>query len=85
MLPTGETAIRAWPDGVRGRAEAAVLPAGRPVRAEVYDADALAELRALTSTGGFADGICRCPGGTTLDLADRGGLRGFPERVGATC
>ncbi|WP_338700810.1 hypothetical protein V2W30_27925 [Streptomyces sp. Q6] len=82
MPATGGTAIRAWLDDVWGRAEAAVLLAGgdtdvplteRPVCGEVYDADALAELRALTTGGVFADDICRCLGGMTLVLLDAGG------------
>ncbi|MFF4255981.1 hypothetical protein ACFY1L_32715 [Streptomyces sp. NPDC001663] len=74
--------VRAWLDEVWERAEAAVVLdggdnggplAGRRVRGEVFDPEALAELRSLTTAGEFADDICRCHGGLTIALLDAEG------------
>ncbi|MGW7384056.1 hypothetical protein [Streptomyces sp. NPDC054794] len=46
--------------------------------AEIYDDDALAELRVLTTTGDFRGDICRFR--NNLTVADPVGLLGFLER-----
>ncbi|MEV0736503.1 hypothetical protein AB0I51_11110 [Streptomyces sp. NPDC050549] len=40
---------------------------------EVFDAEELTELRALVTTGTFADDICRCHGSVTIALLDAEG------------
>ncbi|MDV9176999.1 hypothetical protein R6V09_43595 [Streptomyces sp. W16] len=74
--------VRDWLDEVWGRTEAAVVLEGgddggplaeRGLVGEVFDAEDLAELRTLTTTGEFADGICRCYGGVTIALLDAEG------------
>ncbi|MGW3101685.1 hypothetical protein [Streptomyces sp. NPDC001100] len=74
--------VRGWLDDVWGRTEAAVVLEGgdnggplaeRGLIGEVFDAEGLAELRALTTTGTFTDDICRCFGSVTLGLLDTEG------------
>ncbi|CAL9566861.1 hypothetical protein [Streptomyces sp. enrichment culture] len=74
--------IRAWLDEVWARTEAAVILRGgddggpldrRDVLAELYDADALAELRSLTTSGDFLGDRCRCHGHLTVALLDASG------------
>ncbi|MGX9886430.1 hypothetical protein [Streptomyces sp. NPDC002276] len=74
--------IRGWLDDVWGRTEAAVVLDGgdnggplaeRGLIGEVFDAEGLAELRALTTTGTFMDDICRCFGSVTIALLDAEG------------
>ncbi|WP_262059025.1 hypothetical protein [Streptomyces sp. STR69] len=71
--------IRDWLDEVWGRTEAAVVLeggdysgplAGRRICGEVFDPEDVAELRALTTTGEFANDICRCHGSVTIALLD---------------
>ncbi|MCX5237799.1 hypothetical protein [Streptomyces prunicolor] len=71
--------IRGWLDEVWGRTEAAVVLEGgdnggplgrRGIIGEVFDAEDLAELRVLTTTGEFANDICRCFGSVTIALLD---------------
>jgi hypothetical protein len=86
--------IRAWLDEVWGRTEAAVILRGgddggpldrRDVLAEIYDADALAELRRLTTTGDFLGDRCRCHGSLTVALLDASGeFIGSGSRHGRT-
>ncbi|GAB7104620.1 hypothetical protein JCM4814A_29340 [Streptomyces phaeofaciens JCM 4814] len=86
--------IRAWLDEAWSRTEAAVVLAGgddagplarRRVLAEVYDDDALAELRELTTTGAFTGDICRCFGSLTVALLDaRGDFVGSGSHHGGT-
>ncbi|WP_329258042.1 hypothetical protein OG223_36510 [Streptomyces sp. NBC_01478] len=74
--------VRDWLDEVWGRTEAAVVLAGgddggplakRGLIGEVFDPEELAELRTLTTTGTFADDICRCHGSMTIALLDAEG------------
>ncbi|UXY30092.1 hypothetical protein [Streptomyces sp. HUAS TT20] len=74
--------VRAWLDEVWDRTEAALILRGgdgagplgrRPVPAEIYDDDALAELCVLTTTGDFTGDICRCLGSLTVALLDAEG------------
>ncbi|MBK3564073.1 hypothetical protein [Streptomyces sp. MBT62] len=74
--------VRGWLDEVWGRTEAAVVLEGgdnggplaeRGLIGEVFDAEGLAELRALTTTGTFIDDICRCYGSVTIALLDAEG------------
>ncbi|WP_427919841.1 hypothetical protein [Streptomyces sp. cg40] len=74
--------VRGWLDEVWGRTEAAVVLEGgdnggplseRGLIGEVFDAEGLAELRALTTTGTFIEGICRCFGSVTIALLDAEG------------
>ena len=74
--------VRGWLDEVWGRTEAAVVLEGgdysgplaeRRVCGEVFDPGDVAELWALTTTGEFADDICRCPGSVTIALLDAEG------------
>lgn len=74
--------IRDWLDEVWARTEAAVILEGgdnggplaqRGIRGEVFAPEDLAELRALTTTGAFADDVCRCHGGPTIALLDAEG------------
>jgi hypothetical protein len=74
--------VRDWLDEVWGRTAAAVVLEGgdnggplaqRRIRGEVFDPEDLAELRVLTTTGAFADDICRCHGGPTIALLDAEG------------
>lgn len=74
--------VRGWLDEVWGRTEAAVVLEGgenggplaeRGLIGEVFDAEGLAELRALTTTGEFVDDICRCFGSVTIALLDAEG------------
>ncbi|MFJ9631201.1 hypothetical protein ACIRU8_26165 [Streptomyces sp. NPDC101175] len=78
----GGAVVRDWLDEVWGRTEAAVVLgggdnagplAGRRLMGEVFDADDLAELRTLTTTGEFVDDICRCFGGVTVAPLDAEG------------
>ncbi|MFB7337278.1 hypothetical protein FNH09_31775 [Streptomyces adustus] len=80
MTGGGET--QRWLEDAWDRAEAAVVLvggddagplAGRRLLAEVYDDDALAELRELTTSGAFTGDICRCHGSLTVALLDAGG------------
>ncbi|WP_329349327.1 hypothetical protein OG226_16510 [Streptomyces sp. NBC_01261] len=74
--------ILGWLDEVWGRTAAAVVLEGgdnggplaeRGLIGEVFDAEDLAELRTLTTTGTFADDICRCLGRVTIALLDTEG------------
>lgn len=74
--------VRNWLGEVWERAEAAVVLEGgdnggplaeRGLIGEVFDAEDLAELRALTTTGTFIDDICRCFGSVTIALLDAEG------------
>ncbi|MGH1554515.1 hypothetical protein ACRAWF_29030 [Streptomyces sp. L7] len=74
--------VRDWLDDVWGRTEAAVVLGGgddggplarRGLIGEVFDPEELAELRTLTTTGEFADDICRCHGSVTIALLDAEG------------
>ncbi|WP_406454247.1 hypothetical protein OH768_16245 [Streptomyces sp. NBC_01622] len=74
--------VRDWLDEVWRRTEAAVVLAGgdnggplaeRELIGEVFDAEDLAELRALITTGTFIDDICRCFGSVTIALLDAEG------------
>ncbi|MEV6510710.1 hypothetical protein [Streptomyces sp. NPDC051642] len=74
--------ILGWLDAVWGRTEAAVVLDGgdnygplaeRRLMGEVFDAEDLAELRSLTTTGTFVDDICRCNGSVTIALLDTEG------------
>lgn len=74
--------IQAWLGDVWARTEAAVILLGgdgreplarRPVLAEIYDDEALVDLRGLTTTGSFLNDICRCPGSWTVALLDAAG------------
>jgi hypothetical protein len=78
---SGDT-IREWLDEVWGRTEAAVLLRGgddggpldlRRLHSDVFDAEELAELRRIVTTGEFLDDICRCHGSVTLTLLDADG------------
>ncbi|MCF3133445.1 hypothetical protein [Streptomyces olivochromogenes] len=86
--------VRAWLDEVWDRTEAALILRGgddagplgrRPVLAEIYDDDVLAELRVLTTTGDFTGDICRCHGSLTVGLLDaRGDFLGGGSLHGET-
>ncbi|WP_043680197.1 hypothetical protein [Streptomyces xylophagus] len=74
--------VRDWLDEVWGRTEAALVLVGgddggplaeRRVCGEVFDPEGVAELRALTTTGEFSNGICRCHGSVTIALLDAEG------------
>jgi hypothetical protein len=74
--------VRDWLDEVWGRTAAAVVLEGgdnggplaeRGLIGEVFDAEELAELRILSTTGTFADDICRCLGSVTVALLDTEG------------
>lgn len=74
--------VRDWLDEVWGRTEAAVVLEGgdnggplfeRGLLGEVFDAEDLALLRSLTTTGAFIDDICRCDGSVTIALLDAEG------------
>ncbi|WOX12756.1 hypothetical protein [Streptomyces sp. N50] len=74
--------VRDWLDEVWGRTEAAVVLEGgdnggqlaeRGLLGEVFDAEDLALLRSLTTTGAFIDDICRCHGSVTIALLDAEG------------
>ncbi|WP_328678883.1 hypothetical protein [Streptomyces sp. NBC_00343] len=74
--------ILGWLDEVWGRTAAAVVLEGgdnggplaeRGLIGEVFDAEDLTELRTLTTTGTFADDICRCLGRVTIALLDTEG------------
>lgn len=71
--------VRDWLDEVWGRTEAALVLVGgdnggplaeRRICGEVFDPEDVAELRALTTTGEFANDICRCHGSVTIALLD---------------
>ena len=71
-----------WLDEVWGRTAAAVVLEGgdnygplaeRGLIGEVFDAEELAELRSLTTTGAFIDDACRCFGSVTIALLDADG------------
>ncbi|WP_405950755.1 hypothetical protein OG588_35115 [Streptomyces prunicolor] len=74
--------ILGWLDEVWARTAAAVVLEGgdnggplaeRGLLGEVFDAEDLAGLRSLTTTGTFADDICRCHGRATIALLDADG------------
>jgi hypothetical protein len=74
--PASAHEIRRWLEAVWTRAEAAVLLQGgddgplaeRRLQGELLAPEALAELRELTTTGEYRDGICRCHGSLTVAL-----------------